>query len=138
MSISFQTNIALQFYIHLARVLCEFLLFSGFILQYSIITQYSHTLSFATKPEESLALSDLIPSALPSRACSSYPQAVLGLAKVSPVFSFRSGTYPAIFTAPCTGATRANGRRIGSLRRAERPSFIHPNSLYSVGSSSRK
>lgn len=86
-------------HIQLARALFEFLLSHDFILQYSIITQSQCILSFATKPEESLVLPDLIPPDLIPHST-----AVPELATVSCAFLLPSGAHLAVFTA---GATRA-------------------------------
>lgn len=90
---------------------------------YSVFTHPS----FATEAEESLALSDLMPSVLPSCAGSSSPHALPGRAEVSAVFSFHPGSHRTVLTVPPTGTARANGHRISSLRRAE--SFLYSSKL---------
>lgn len=114
-------------YFQLAAGLCEFLLCSGFILPYSITPRCSHTLSFAAAPEGSLALSDLIPSVLPSWAGSSSPHAAPGRAEVSPVLSLHSGSHPTVLAAAPAGAARAHGRRTGCVSSTE--SFLYSSEL---------
>lgn len=86
---------------------------------------FTHPL-FATESGESLALSDLIPSVLPSHAGSSSPHAAPGRAEVSAAFI--SLGIPS-HNPHCTShrGTRANGRRIGSLRRGE--AFLYSSKL---------